>query len=73
MSKGRVKEYDSDRGYGSIIDSGSGQKLLVYANFIDVKECKMLKEGQEVEYEIEYQRGENWAIHVRSLILKERI
>ncbi|MDE2027613.1 MAG: cold shock domain-containing protein [Candidatus Omnitrophica bacterium] len=65
MFKGTVKDYNTDRGYGTIIDSATGQNLTVYANFIEFQKGQILKAGQEVEFEIEYQRHENWAVHVR--------
>ena len=65
MPKGKMKEYDSSRGCGVIIDCDSGQSLLVYANYINLKEGEILKEGQDVEYEIEIHRHVNWPINVR--------
>ena len=65
MAKGKVKDYDTNRGYGRIIDSSTGEALTVYANSIDSETGQALKEGQSVEYEIEYHRGENWAVYVR--------
>ena len=65
MSKGKVKEYDLTRGCGVIIDFGTGQQLTVYANYIKLGKGESLKEGQEVEYEIENNRHTNWAINVR--------
>lgn len=67
MPKGIVKEYDRDRGYGVIVDSSSGEKLTVYANYVDLKENETLNRGQDVEYDIESQRIGNWAINVRIL------
>ena len=57
MSKGKVKEYNSDRGHGTVIDFDTGQQLTVYANYINLKKNEILKENQEVEYEIENHRG----------------
>ena len=68
MSKGKVKEYDSNRGYGIIVDSQTGQQLAVYANYINLKKGEILKEGEEVEYEIENNRTRNWAINVKILL-----
>ncbi|MEI7998492.1 MAG: cold shock domain-containing protein [Candidatus Omnitrophota bacterium] len=67
MSRGKVKQYNSQQGYGSIIDSDSGRTLTVYANYIHLQEGAILKGGQEVEYDIECQRNENWAVNVRAL------
>ena len=64
MSKGKIKEYDSKRGCGIISDHASGQELIVYANYVTLKEGELLKIGQEVEYEIENQRSDIWAVNV---------
>ena len=68
MSKGKVKEYNSNRGYGIIVDLDSGQSLTVYANYVQLKKDETLKAGQEVEYEIQDNRGENWAVNVKILL-----
>ncbi len=68
MPKGTVREYDPTQGYGVIIDSDTGQQLTVYANYINLKKGETLKKGQEVAFEIENKRSENWAVNVRDLI-----
>lgn len=65
MSKGKVTEYNSNRGCGRILDSVTGESLVVYANSLDSETGQLLTEGQLVEYEIEYHRSENWAVYVR--------
>lgn len=67
MPKGKVKEYDPNRGCGTIVDSESGQKLTVYANYIDPKEGRTLKQDQEVEYDIGNSQQKDWALNVRVL------
>ena len=66
MAKGKIKEYDSNRGCGTIIASETGQELTVYAN--NVKAGENLQKGQEVEFEIENIRHQNWAVNVRLLL-----
>ena len=68
MSKGKVKEYDPNRGCGVIVDSDTGHQLTVYANYIRLKEGETLKKDHEVEYEIENTRHQNWAVNVRILL-----
>ena len=67
MSKGKVKEYDPNRGCGIVVDFDTGQQLTVYANYLSLKEGETLRVGQEVEYEIENNRPRNWAVNVRAL------
>ena len=70
MSKGKIKEYNQERGFGAIIDLETGQEFAVYANYLLLKAGEVLKKGQEVEYEIENQRNEKWAVNVRVLLGK---
>ena len=72
MPRGKVKEYDSDRGCGSIVDFETGQQLTVYANYICLQSRNNLEEGQDVEYEIENNRHKNWAINVRIVEKNDR-
>lgn len=67
MPKGIVAAYDPKRGSGVIIDEKSNQNLTVYANYIVLKDGQVLQSGQKVEYEIETNRGDSWAINVRIL------
>ena len=68
MSIGKVKEYDSARGCGIVVDSETGRQLTVYANYTSLEEGETLKAGQDVEYEIKNNRNENWAVNVRLLL-----
>ena len=65
MSKGKVKEYDPERGCGVIIDSDSGQRLTVYANFIKLAKGDTLHKDQSVEFEVEKNLNNIWAVNVR--------
>ena len=67
MSKGKVKEYNQSRGCGVIFDLGTGQELIVYANYISLEKGETLKAGQDVEYDIENKRNDIWAINVKVL------
>jgi cold shock CspA family protein len=71
MAIGRVKGYFPQRGFGSIVDSDTGHKLTVYANYLNLLKGVILKEGQEVEYEIEKQCNESWAVNVRFSLKQE--
>jgi len=71
MSIGRVAGYFPLRGFGSIVDSDTGHKLVVYANYLHLLKGVILKEGQEVEFDIEKQRNEDWAINVRFSLKQE--
>lgn len=65
MSKGKVAEYDCSLGYGRIIDGLTGEALVVYGKSLDSDTGQSLKEGQAVEFEIEYHTAQNRAVYVR--------
>ena len=48
-SKGRVKFFNSQKGFGFIAPEGGGQDIFVHANNV---KGPLLVDGQEVEYEV---------------------
>lgn len=67
MLVGKVKEYDSNRGYGIIQETSSGTQFVVYANYVNIKKGETLKVGQNVEFDPQDNRSETWAVNVRVL------
>lgn len=65
MSRGTVKNFDPDQGYGAIIDGASGRQLVVYANYVKLGAGSILKQGQLVEYDLEDHGMQCWAVNVR--------
>ncbi|MBU9725252.1 MULTISPECIES: cold-shock protein [Diplocloster] len=51
MSKGTVKWFNNQKGYGFISDS-EGNDVFVHYTGLNMDGFKSLEEGQEVEYEI---------------------
>lgn len=59
MSKGTVKWFNADKGYGFITPEDGGKDLFVHHSEIQTdKSFATLNDGQEVEYEVgEGQKG----------------
>lgn len=70
MSKGRVKWFNNDKGYGFIeFDGVSDTDIFVHYSAIEQEGYKSLKEGEVVEFTlIETAKG-NQAINVREVNL----
>ncbi len=52
MSRGRVKWFNDQKGFGFIEPEDGGEDLFVHHTSIDMDGFRTLQEGQEVEYEM---------------------
>jgi len=58
MSKGTVKWFNADKGFGFITPEDGGKDLFVHHSEIKVDGYATLKDGQQVEFDIaEGQKG----------------
>lgn len=53
MPRGKVKWFDDQKGYGFILQDGSGDDVFVHYSGITGEGYRSLTEGAEVEFEIE--------------------
>lgn len=53
MLKGKVKWFNDAKGFGFIEQESGGEDVFVHYSTIQTDGYRSLKEGQEVEYEIE--------------------
>lgn len=52
MSKGTVKWFNSDKGFGFITPDDGGKDLFVHHSEVKASGGSGLKDGQKVEYEV---------------------
>ena len=66
MAVGMVKWFNSQKGYGFIQPTGGGGKdVFVHISAVERAGLSSLNEGQQVEYEIEDNRGKSSAVNLR--------
>ena len=63
---GKVKWFNSDRGYG-FIEPAEGEDVFVHYTAIDAKGFRCLEQGQMVQYEVVQNFNRKEAAHVVKL------
>jgi cold shock protein len=66
MARGTVKWFNSQKGYGFIQPTGSGGRdVFVHISAVERAGLRSLNEGQQIEFEIEENRGKTSAVNLR--------
>jgi cold shock protein len=65
MAVGTVKWFNSQKGYGFIQPAGGGKDVFVHISAVERAGLSSLNEGQQIEFEIEDNRGKSSAVNLR--------
>jgi cold shock protein len=66
MARGIVKWFNPTKGYGFIQpQGGGGRDVFVHISAVERAGLSTLNEGQQIEYEIEENRGKTSAVNLR--------
>jgi len=67
MARGTVKWFNSQKGYGFIQPiGGGGRDVFVHISAVERAGLSSLNEGQQIEFEIEENRGKSSAVNLRT-------
>ena len=65
MARGTVKWFNPTKGYGFIQPQGGGKDVFVHVSAVECAGLSTLNEGQQIEYEIEENRGKTSAVNLK--------
>ncbi len=65
MATGSVKWFNPTKGYGFIQPQGGGRDVFVHISAVERAGLSTLNEGQQIEYEIEENRGKTSAVNLK--------
>jgi cold shock protein len=68
MATGSVKWFNPTKGYGFIQPQGGGRDVFVHISAVERAGLSTLNEGQQIEYEIEENRGKTSAVNLKVMI-----
>ena len=57
MAQGKVKWFDSKKGYGFIKDNDTEKDIFLHVTSLEKSKLRVLKENQELEFEIKEEKG----------------
>ena len=66
MPSGRVKWFNSKKGYGFItLDENSEKDVFLHVSALEKSKFRILKENQKIQFEIKEERGKLQAINLK--------
>jgi CspA family cold shock protein len=67
MEKGKVKWFDSSKGYGFIEPESGGSDVFIHISEVEKAGLRILNDNQNVSYEVEDNKGKSSAIQLKVL------
>ena len=67
MPTGKVKWFNSKKGYGFITEDGTDKDIFLHVSALEESKLKMLKEEQELEFEVKEENNKLQAINLRKV------
>lgn len=65
MAHGKVKWYNSQKGYGFIAPDDGGKDVFVHATALEAAGIRSLADGQAVQFELTQDRGKSSATNLK--------
>ena len=67
MPTGKVKWFNSKKGYGFITEDGTEKDIFLHVSALEESKLKNLKEEQQLEFEIKEENNKLQAINLKKI------
>jgi CspA family cold shock protein len=67
MPSGKVKWFDSKKGYGFITDEETNKDIFLHVSALEDSRLRVLKEEQKIEFDIKEDKNKLQAINIKKL------
>ena len=67
MPSGKVKWFNSSKGYGFITDDDTNKDIFLHVSALEESKLRVLKEDQEVKFDIKEEKNKLQAINIKKL------
>ena len=67
MPSGKVKWFNSKKGYGFITDDETNKDIFLHVSELENSKLRVLKEEQKIKYDIKEEKSKLQAINIKKL------
>ena len=67
MPSGKVKWFNSKKGYGFITEDGTDKDIFLHVSALEESKLRILKEDQKIEFEIKEEKNKLQAINLKKV------
>ena len=67
MPTGKVKWFNSKKGYGFITENGTDKDIFLHVSALEESKLKSLKEEQQLEFDIKEENNKLQAINLKKI------
>ena len=65
MASGKVKWFNSKKGYGFITDDETNKDIFLHVSSLEESKLRVLKEEQKIKYDIKEEKDKLQAINIK--------
>ncbi len=65
MAKGKVKWFNTQKGFGFIVPDDGGKDVFVHISAVERSGLKGLAENQDIEYDLQTEKGKTAAVNLK--------